>query len=266
VLEEGLTPLKIEPKTGLLMATIQVGTTAGQWIVDTGASHSVISTGFSSKANLDASGIRVVVPNSAAWPEGLADCVRAESMAMGGLRWEQSDLLRADLSNLSHILGQPVEGILGMNHLTVRPFEINPSLPTLRHMRKLEKPDTGQIAVRAEGNRYWLKAVLLGRTKELLIDTGASRSSLPDGAVVEVESVPSDDVVAVTPFAEDVREKTRSRQVEVAEIQSGENSWSNWTFAVQQGQAKLGMSTLTDYRCVFDPGMKRAWMIRLPPR
>lgn len=251
-------PLRFNERTGLLLVTGEVNRVAAVLVVDTGASHTVLTPAFAARAGLKSEAGDIGLDGHTNLGTNRVGTVRVPALRVAGAEWGAFDAIALDLTSLADTLREPVDGILGMNTLRALPVEIDLTAPTLRFPSRAELPATAPTPSHVEGGRVMLRATVDGRRIDLLLDTGASVSHLREdfhrGPVLADGALP---VVDVRGF----RRETPPRVAAPRLVELGDLRLTHTRFRLGDGECILGLDALAGHRVVIDPGLQRVWIV-----
>lgn len=263
-------PVRVNRRTGLILVPVRVGDQESVFLLDTGASHSVITPDLADRAGLDRA-VQPVLPdefgNLGREPIPVARVNRLEA---GAAAWEQFDALVMDLAHLEKALGEPLDGILGMNVLGQAPFTLDLPRSRIGLYARPPRPDIAPLPSRVDRRRYWVRARLDGKDLELLLDTGSSRTFVADPLVTGPQ--PGEGILPHSGADSadhenkpgNVLPSTASRTTARATpstLSIGSISLSVPSIERQGAQNLLGMDLLRRVKTVVDPGRQRVWML-----
>ncbi len=174
----GLRILSRDSRCGQVIATCLVEGRPARLMIDTGATHTVLHSAFVARSLPHAE--RVENARLAGNARQQPDLLRV-SLEAGGVSFPREDVLAMDLSGVNALLDAPVDGILGMSHLSrlsftfdlrpgCRPHWGAPSEPLPLRRWEGRRDAAGRLHCQVRsgaGNPEWL-----------LLDTGSTMSSI----------------------------------------------------------------------------------------
>lgn len=157
-----------------LYAPVRINGFSTQFLVDTGATHTVLSAQFASELGLmdDARQFDGYI-RTAGSPISEAWFVTVESFELDGTRYQgATDMLVVDLSTMSEALGVRVDGVLGMNALVSTRFTLDPRNKVLTLRQNSECEGLSHSLRQVNGNLF-IPVIANGTQFDFLLDTGA---------------------------------------------------------------------------------------------
>lgn len=174
-------PLEVHQEAKIFLVRAKVGKNLeGRFLVDTGSCQTFVTPAFAQK----------ILAEGAPAPAkggGVPRAVAVPVLALGAMRYENLVLPTMSLDHLTKPLKTQLDGIIGGDLLFARRFTI--STASRRLILDAAEPVGIKPVIGAGGWMVGLPLTLDGETKLFLLDSGASRSVLPDrewkGAVVD---------------------------------------------------------------------------------
>ena len=253
--DEVVVPLRANPKTGLFLVATRVDRQDAAWLLDTGASHSVVTPALARRAGLDTRVQPVLPDDFGNLGKDPIPVARVNRLDAGAAAWEQFDALVLDLAHLEKVLGEPLDGILGMNVLGQSPFTLDLASHRLELHARAPRLEAAPQPSRVDRRRYSVRARLDGEDFEFLLDTGSSRTfvanPLAPGAAPREGILPHSSPVSpawATPSTPSTL-SIGSISLSIPGVQ-------------RQGTLNLlGVDALRGVKTVVDPGRQRVWML-----
>jgi predicted aspartyl protease len=161
------------------LVAARIGPEDELFLLDTGAVDTVISRAAAERAGLLESARPVLAALNGAF--GLRSLVRIDSLSLGGRVYENFEALVLDTSHLDAALGSEVSGIVGMNLLSLAPFEIDFAHDELRIGRSRETFESARPAGARDSEfplldldgTFVAELAVEGSVALFVIDTGA---------------------------------------------------------------------------------------------
>ena len=248
---------------GFIIIEASVNGRKGRFLVDTGATPTVVDKSFAKALGLTlrsmdmkrmATNVRAEVLNMA----------RIETLSVGADVFKQFDVGVHDLSALNQSMEHPLDGIIGMNILGVSGCRIDtgagrlalyPAVPTSELARKIAVP----IEV-VGGEEMFVTAQINGRDVRMKIDTGATASFLgrEDWAAVTASSATpakvrhKENLATINEVAAGER-KELSTRFKLGFLSSNDFPW------VQGDYNLLGMNFFSRSIVTFDPKTRKVY-------
>ena len=177
-------PLELTDTQQIVVEASLYGGTPRPFLVDTGATVSVITPALRSELGFLAGDGTITEVRSAG---GVMERVRAidvERLTLGGQEEHHVRFLVMDLSHVARVLGRPVAGILGKNLLARAPFVLDLPRHSLR-FGDLDGDDLITMRFREAGNGLIRIEGALENKRGLavIVDVGAGRSMLGEEAL-----------------------------------------------------------------------------------
>jgi hypothetical protein len=240
---------------GLLMLEAVADGQALRLLVDTGSSHSVLTPAFARRAGL-ARDARPLAPDGDSNLGGEEiPLARVREVRAGPLTWSGSDWLVLDLAALHPEL----DGVLGMTHLGAAAFALDLARARLRFPGNFRRPEAEALAVSVDRRRFCARLSAGGERWTLLLDSGATHSSLPPegegaGTVARLEVA-------------DIRGRRREPAGPARRLAVAGPGWPERpvVFQTLAGEARLGLDALAGHRLVCEPALQRAWLLPAAP-
>ena len=161
------------------LVAVRLGLANELFLLDTGAAETVIDPAAAERAGLGDSARPVLTALNDSF--GFRPLVRVDELAIGPWVYKDFEAVVVDLSHLDSVLGGDISGVVGMNVLGRRPFEIDFVRDTLRIGGSLEafeaiRPpgavDSGFALLELDGT-FVAELGVEGQTSLFVIDTGA---------------------------------------------------------------------------------------------
>ncbi len=175
-------PLEVHPDAKIFLVRARVGKNLeGRFIVDTGSAATMVTPAFAQKIRAEFS-----APGAGQGP-GAAQAVRLPLLALGAMQFENLVAGTMSLDHLNKPLKTQLDGILGGDVLFARRLAF--SIASRRLILDAPEPAGVKPLIGAGGWLVGVPLTLEGQTKMFLLDSGASRSVLPErewqGAVLD---------------------------------------------------------------------------------
>jgi len=184
-------PVEVHQEAKIFLVRAKVGKNLeGRFLVDTGSSQTFVTPAFAQKIRADLSTFR----RTSKGPEpaiGVSQMIHVPLLALGAMQYENLVVTTMSLDHLSKPLKTQLDGIIGGDLLFARRCAFS----TLSRRLVLDAPEPVGVKpiIGAGGWMVGIPLILEGQTKMFLLDSGASRSVLPDrewkGAVVDTGRV-----------------------------------------------------------------------------
>lgn len=168
-------PIEVHQEAKIFLVRAKVGKNLeGRFLVDTGSAQTFVTPAFAQKIHADGA-------PAAAQGGGASGAPRAVSvtrLALGAMHYANLVLPTMSLDHLSKPLKTQLDGIIGGDLLFARRFTI--STASRRLILDAPEPVGVKPVIGAGGWMVGVPLMLDGQTKMFLLDSGASRSVLPD--------------------------------------------------------------------------------------
>ncbi len=146
----------------------------GLFLLDTGATATVVDRGFAEALRLDRRPLGGLLVRTNV--EGRLYRAQVDSFSIGDHDFTGFEVAVVDLSHFRKTTGRSLDGIIGTNLLKRSPFLIDPGASTVTFGAD---PVFGPVLpLSGSGGRYFVDMESHGRTFTLLLDTGATLTSL----------------------------------------------------------------------------------------
>ena len=163
--EASVVPLLAE-KVGLLFVTAWVNEMEGRFLLDTGASATVISSELAQRLGLNTQ--EFTAPTNI--KQGLL-MARVTSLEIGKETYRDFNVAVLDLSHLDQVMDSPVDGIIGVNLLKQSPFSIDIAGACL--YINISGLTGSQVPITVKNDRLYMDAVIDGTDSCFVVDSGA---------------------------------------------------------------------------------------------
>jgi len=147
----------------------------GTFIIDTGASDTIITPGFADKSGVNDVVRQVSVDGNINGDE--IQFTYAKVFELGDVTFENFNIGILELAHLAKVLGCDLDGIIGSNILRTQPYTINYPEEIMTY-GSIKKPLTKKIPVIIDTNRPTIETTVNDIPVVFLVDSGSSRSFL----------------------------------------------------------------------------------------
>lgn len=177
-----------------LLVSVAVNRIPATFLLDTGATNTVLSSQFASRMNVESEALPFDMPIETASRQPLvgARYVPLRSFQLGPIRAKRNsgEALIVDLSNVRKLTKEDVDGLVGNSTLGSADYILNVHKPSLKVARTISLPDYGQAArLSVSGHRTYLPVSVNGRTFDFLLDTGSTRSFVSLEVLQQLEGI-----------------------------------------------------------------------------
>jgi len=250
-------PIEVHQEAKILLVRARVGKNlAGWFVVDTGAATTVVTPEFARK-------LRGEYPRLTEWvgpAQGTNEPSRVillPLLALGAMRFEDFMVTTASLEHLSKQLKTQLDGIIGGNILFARRCAF--SVLSRRLVFDAPVPvNVKPVACAAGSWQLGVPVTADGQTELFLLDSGASRSVLPEnewhGAVVDSGRVMRSDISETV-----VGVKTCTAVIKDLRIGGTPLPWLKLTLA-DNPQRLLGIDFINHFLLTIDAEQGKIWL------
>jgi predicted aspartyl protease len=176
-------PVRHSASGPYVLAPVKVNGVAATFLVDTGSTHTMLAKAFADRIELEPVADRKASMVDAAGAEMArpGEWVKLVSLRIGSLRVAQvrDAFPVVDLANLTRLMGENVDGVLGNNILASTDFILNAQQPSFVVAKRigLSKSQSAQDLV-VSGLAMYLPIAIAGKPFEFRLDTGSNVSSV----------------------------------------------------------------------------------------
>jgi predicted aspartyl protease len=250
-------PIEIHQEAKIILVRARFGKNLeGRFMVDTGAAMTMVTPAFAKK--LCAEFPRVNNWSAAAAGKVAAPrSVQVPLLTLGAMRFEEFTVTTASLEHLSKPLKTQLDGILGGNVLFARRCAFSVISRRLV-LDAAVPPGVKPVACAAGGWAIGVPVTLDGQTKYFLLDSGASRSVLPDrewhGAVVETGRAMRGDMQETLTGL-----KTCTAVIKDLRVGEAPVPWLKLTL-IESPKRLLGVDFISHYLLTIDAEQGQLWL------
>jgi predicted aspartyl protease len=166
------------PYRRLLTIPVVVNGVAGTFLVDTGASGTILDSAFADRLGLKPSG---GVSVERAYSTEQSVTVDVAQVAIGPKLWSDAPLAVLNLGTLSRMAGVPIVGVLGADLLATTIVKLSYSSGTAQVVTEIEDGALPVTLTKARG-RYFVPVRIGRSTLALLLDSGTNMTAISDSA------------------------------------------------------------------------------------
>jgi ankyrin repeat protein len=264
--------IPLETAANFLVAKVQLDGHEGWFLVDTGASWTVVGKDTAEQWKLQPTG-----PGQSAGVAVPVQVYRAHRLSCGKAQYAPLVVEGLELREISSALQFRVAGILGDDLLGQGPFEIDYRKRTLTvYDPSRFSPPAGanEIPVRLDGNRPWVEISIEGYRVRVLLDTGGMGSGMLSPAffaehpsLVEGKSAWSSPIFSLKGMSDDFNCEFNSVSVLGRAPHAVTFSCSREYDSkdnIETVTNAIGAGELQDSCCTFDYVGRRMWVKWLP--
>ena len=250
-------PIELHQEAKIILIRAKFGKNLeGRFLVDTGSAMTLVTPAFAKKLCAEFPRVnnwKVPAPPNAEPPRA----VQVPLLTLGAMRYEEFTVATASLDHLSKPLKTQLDGILGGNIIFARRCAF--SVVSRRLVLDAAEPtNLKPIACAAGGWEIGVPVTLDGQTKYFLLDSGASRSTLPDrdwhGAVVETGRASRGDIAETLTGL-----KTCTAVIKDVRIGDSPAPWLKLTL-IETAQRLLGADFISHYLLTIDAEHGKLWL------
>lgn len=250
-------PIELHQEAKIISIRAKFGKSLeGRFLVDTGAPMTLVTPAFAKKLCGEFPRINhwTVPPLPNAEPPRT---VQVPLLTLGAMRYEEFTVTTASLEHLSRPLKTQLDGILGGNIIFARRCAF--SVVSRRLVLDAAEPaNCKPILCAAGGWEIGVPVTLEGKPKYFLLDSGASRSTLPErewrGAVVEAGRVSRGDIAETVSGL-----KTCTALIKDIRIGDTPVPWLKLTL-IETTQRLLGADFISHYLLTIDAEHGKLWL------
>ena len=250
-------PIELHQEAKIILIRAKFGKNLeGRFLVDTGSAMTLVTPAFAKKLCAEFPRVnnwKVPAPPNAEPPRA----VQVPLLTLGAMRYEEFTVTTASLDHLSKPLKTQLDGILGGNIIFARRCAF--SVVSRRLVLDAAEPaNLKPIACAAGGWEIGVPVTLDGQTKYFLLDSGASRSTLPErdwhGAVVETGRASRGDIAETLTGL-----KTCTAVIKDVRIGDSSAPWLKLTL-IETAQRLLGADFISHYLLTIDAEHGKLWL------
>lgn len=171
--QSSVVPLLADKTSGLLIVTASVNGVQGRFLLDTGASASVISSEFTTRLGLSTWGFSAVTNI-----EKELRMARVTSLQIGKEVYRDFCVVVLDLSHYARVLEAPVDGVMGVNLLKQSPFSIDIGGACLS--LNITGLNGSQVPIAVKNDGLYMDVDIDGIDSIFRVDTGANNTRVTE--------------------------------------------------------------------------------------
>jgi predicted aspartyl protease len=176
-------PVRSTADGTFVLVPVTVDGVAATFLFDTGTTHLFVSADFGSRIGLSGKARYLPVAIETATPQPVYDAQFApiESFKLGPIRARRNpgEVVILDLSNVSLLAGEQIDGLLGNGLWASADYVLNVGEPSLQIVRTLDLfSDPQALPATVSDNRTYLPVAINGKSFEFLLDTGSNFSTV----------------------------------------------------------------------------------------
>lgn len=160
-------------KTGLLIVRAWIDGVAGRFLLDTGASATIISSELATRLGL---GVREFSAETNIKQDLMM--ARVMSFEIGKETYRDFNVAVLDLSHFDRVTNAPVDGIIGVNLLKQSAFSIDIAGGCL--CINISRLTGSQVPITVKNDRLYMDAVIDGIDSCFVVDSGANSTGVND--------------------------------------------------------------------------------------
>ena len=240
--------VRIQNAPEILFVYASVNGQQGLFLVDTGAAYTFIDTCFAKVLGLETRALgRWQVRSNVS---GKLKVAGVETLTVGNDIFDKFDVLVIDLMHMTKAVGRQIDGIIGLNVLSIAGCQIDPQQGRLllHSSRSVDHP----VPIVLEDRAMFINAQIDGRTIRMKVDTGSNHTTLSSAEWSRL--VTSGVVTTNVRGAFDVNGYTTNKMVRELRCTCAVGNVIRRDFPVEEDDAGnlLGMDFLRHYIVTFD--------------
>ncbi|MBN1124300.1 MAG: retroviral-like aspartic protease family protein [Sedimentisphaerales bacterium] len=171
-----------EPISSLNAVYVEINGRAGLFLVDTGASDTVISSRFARTLQIPDQEIQTLAVEGNI-QTGTVRAFKAKSFLVGDVLYSDFMVIVLELEHIQSWTHTDLDGILGGNVLNALPYRLDFPRNTLTISEQIRVPPEQAISIQLLSNHIHINCIANGYPVTFMLDTGASSTLLDENQV-----------------------------------------------------------------------------------
>lgn len=248
-------PLESSTFGELLLVPVTINGANGLFLLDTGTTNTVLAKRFADRIGLNSHAVSIAVDVHTPSSRSTRDMqlVPIRSFRLGQIRAKRNsgEAVVMDLARISDFAQGEIDGIVGNATLESAAYELDVRNRVLLIGKAYKFSDQDQaIPLRRFGHKTFVPVSINGKTFELLLDTGSTRSYISPHLLQELDGV-SVDCIELRGVSVDASNKTIYERINVA-VSFGKVTISQFPLLVGE-PSRVGLDLLQHGTLIVSP-------------